>query len=76
MPTLLEQTEHALATLTTNGIYDRKSVYEAAQRKDDGQVVRVLIPLTRNARLRSPPTVTLTSLSGTNLNSRRLARRA
>ena len=29
----MEQTDHPLASLCADGIYDRKSVYEAAQRK-------------------------------------------
>ena len=44
-----------MVSLSADGTYDRKSVYEAAQRKGNGQAVRVLIPPTRNARLRSAP---------------------
>ena len=59
MPALLEQTDHPLVSLRADGTYDRKSVYEAAQRKGNGQVVRVLIPPTRNARLKSSPSTAM-----------------
>ena len=55
MPALLERTDPPLASLCADGIYDWKSVYEAAQRKGHGQAVRVLIPPNRNARLKSAP---------------------
>ena len=53
VPALLEQTDHPLASLCADGTYDKKSVYEAARRKGNGQPVRVLIPPRRNARLKS-----------------------
>jgi hypothetical protein len=59
VPALLEQTDHRLASLRADATYDRKSVYEAAQRKGSGQVVRVLIPPTRNARLKSSPSTAM-----------------
>ena len=52
MTALLEQTDRRVVSLSVDGTYDRKSVYEAAQRKGNGQAVRVLIPSARGARLR------------------------
>ncbi len=37
VPALLEQTDHSLASLCADGAYDRQSVYEASQRKGNGQ---------------------------------------
>ena len=43
VPALLGQIEHRVASVSADGAYDTKSVYEAAQMKGDGQAVRVLI---------------------------------
>jgi hypothetical protein len=51
VPALLGQIEHRVASVSADGAYDTKSVYEAAQVMGDGQAVRVLIPPGRNARL-------------------------
>ena len=75
MPALLEQTDHPLASLCTDGIYDRKSVYEAAQRKGHGQAVRVLIPPTRDARLRSTPSRAMKERNSNVLSIRELGPR-
>lgn len=58
MPALLGQIEHRVASVSADGAYDTKSVYEAAQVMGDGQAVRVLIPPGRNARLCPRPSAT------------------
>ena len=55
VPALLGQIEHRVASISADGAYDTKSVYEAAQVMGDGQAVRVLIPPGRNARLSLRP---------------------
>ncbi len=47
---LLEQTDQPLASLCADGTYDRKSVYEAAQRKGNPRAPRSpdLLPTTKN----------------------------
>ena len=64
-----------MASLCADGIYDRKSVYEAAQRKGHGQAVRVLIPPKRNARLRSVPSTAMKERNRNVLSIRELGRR-
>jgi len=75
VPALLEKTNHRVASLCADGIYDRKSVYEAAQRKGHGQAVRVLIPPTRNARLKSAPSTAMKERNRNVLSIRELGRR-
>ena len=75
VPALLEQTDHRVASLCADGTYDRKSVYEAAQRKGHGQAVRVLIPPTRNARLKSAPSTAMKERNSNVLSIRELGRR-
>ncbi len=58
VPTLLGQIEYRVASVSADGAYDTKSVYEAAQVMGDGQAVRVLIPPGRNARLSPRPSAT------------------
>ena len=55
VPALLEQNDNPVASIHADGAYDRKSVYEAAQRKGNGRAVRMLIPPARDARLRAAP---------------------
>ena len=40
--TLLGQTEHRVASVSADGAYDTKSVYEAAQEKGDGRAARMV----------------------------------
>ena len=56
---LLGQIEYRVASLSADGAYDTKSVYEAAQEKCAGRAVRVLIPPGRNARLSPTPSAAL-----------------
>ena len=44
VPALLEQIADSVATVTADGAYDTKAVYEAAHERGEGRAVRVLIP--------------------------------
>ncbi len=59
VPALLGQIEHRVASVSADGAYDTKSVYEAAHEKGAGRAVRVLIPPGRNARLSRRPSAAL-----------------
>ena len=61
--------------LTHHRTYDWKSVYEAAQRKGHGQAVRVLIPPTHNAWLKSAPSRAMKERNRNVLSIRELGRR-
>jgi hypothetical protein len=41
---LLEQIDNPLASLSADGAYDAEGVYEAAESKNEGRTVRMLIP--------------------------------
>ena len=75
VPALLEQTDHPLASLSADGTYDRKSVYEAAQRRGNGHTVRMLIPPARDARLRSAPSTAMKERNRNVRSIRKLGRR-
>ena len=75
MPALLEQNHNPVASICADGAYDRESVYEAAQRKGNGQAVRVLIPPTRDARLRSAPSTAMGERNRNLRSIRELGRR-
>ena len=51
VPALLEQIPDPVASLSADGAYDTKAVYEAAHERGDGRAVRVLIPPGRDAQL-------------------------
>jgi hypothetical protein len=75
IPTLLGQIEHRVASVTADGAYDTKSVYEAAQEKGEGRAVRVLIPPGRNARLSAMPSPALKERNRNIRSIRRFGRR-
>ena len=52
---LLEQIDNPLASLSADGAYDAVGVYEAAQSKGEGRIVRTLIPPGRDAQLAHKP---------------------
>ena len=57
VPTLLDQIDDQVASLTADGAYDAGAVYEATQWKGNGNRVKVLIPPGRGAQpssIRSP----------------------
>ncbi len=53
VPSLLKQIESPLASARADGAYDTEQVYEAIERHREGRSPRVLIPPTKNAKLRS-----------------------
>ena len=59
VPALLEQITDPLASVSADGAYDSKAVYEAAHEQGEGRAVRVLIPLGRNAQLNPEPSAAL-----------------
>ena len=75
VPALLEQIDVHIASVSADGAYDTKSVYEAAQAKVERRAVRVLIPPGRNARLSSRPSAALRERSRNIRSIRRLGRR-
>ena len=75
MPALLGQIEHRVASVSADGAYDAKSVYEAAQMKGDGQAVRVLIPPGRNAQSSPGPSTALSERNRNIRSIRELGRR-
>ena len=76
VPTLLGQIEHRVASVSADGAYDTKRVYEAAQEKGDGRAVRVLIPPGRNAQLNPRPSAALKERNRNIRSIGRLGRRA
>ncbi len=57
VPALLEQIADPVASVSADGAYDTKAVYEAALERGEGRAVRVLIPPGRDAQLSSSPSV-------------------
>ena len=55
MPVLIEQIDDRVASVSADGAYDAAAVYEAAQVKNEGHTVRVLIPPGRGAQLNPRP---------------------
>ncbi len=75
VPALLEQIDDPVASVSADGAYDTKAVYEAANERDEGRAVRVLIPPGRNAQLRPKASIALHE-SNRNIRSiRELGRR-
>jgi hypothetical protein len=75
VPTLLGQIEHRVASVSADGAYDTKSVYEAAQAKGEGRAVRVLIPPGRNAQVSPRPSAALEERNRNIRSIRRFGRR-
>ena len=75
VPNLLGQIEHRVASVSADGAYDTKSVYEAAQAKGGGRAVRVLIPPGRNAQQSPRPSAALKERNRNIGSIRRLGRR-
>ena len=59
VPPLLEQIDDPVASVSADGAYDTKAVYEAARDRGEGRAVRVLIPPGRNAQLSPRPSTAL-----------------
>ena len=75
LPDLLGQIKHRVASVSADGAYDTKSVYEAAQAKGEGRAVRVLIPPGRNAQLSPRPSTALQERNRNVRSIRELGRR-
>ena len=75
LPDLLGQIKHRVASVSADGAYDTKSVYEAAQAKGEGRAVRVLIPPGRNAQLSPRPSTALKERNRNVRSIRELGRR-
>jgi hypothetical protein len=59
VPSLLGQIDGRLASVSADGAYDTRAVYEAAHEHGEGRAVRVLIPPGRNAQLNPGPSATM-----------------
>jgi hypothetical protein len=55
VPALLEQVGNPVASVSADGAYDARAVYEAAHERGERQAVRVLIPPGRDAQLNPRP---------------------
>ena len=72
---LLEQIAVPLASVSADGAYDTKAVYEAAHERGEGRVVRVLIPPGRDAQLSPRPSAALGERDRNIRSMRELGRR-
>jgi len=75
VPALLEQISDAVASLSADGAYDTKAVYEAAHERGEGRAVRVLIPPGRDAQLNPRPSAALQERNRNIRSIRELGRR-
>ena len=75
VPAMLEQIEDPIVSLSADGAYDTKAVYEAAHERGEGRAVRVLIPPGRNAQLSPEPSASLQERNRNILSIRELGRR-
>jgi len=76
VPALLGQVADAVASVSADGAYDTRSVYEAAHEHGEERGVRVLIPRGRNARLSARPSAALKERNRNIRSIRALGRRA
>ena len=75
VPALLQQIADPVVSLSADGAYDTKSVYEAAHERGRGRAVRVLIPPGRNAQLSLQPSAALRERNRNIRSIRALGRR-
>ena len=75
VPALLEQIADPVASVSADGAYDTKAVYEAAHEGGEGRAVRVLIPPGRDAQLSSNPSTALQERNRNIRSIRELGRR-
>ena len=75
VPALLQQISEPLASVSADGAYDTKSVYDAAHEHSEGRAVRVLIPPARNAQLCPRPSTALKERNRNVRSMRELGRR-
>ena len=76
VPALLDQIAHPIASVSADGAYDTRAVYEAAHAVGEGQAVRVLIPPGRDARFSPRPSAALQERHRNIRSIRQLGRRA
>ncbi len=76
VPALLGQISESFASVSADGAYDTKAVYEAALERGEGRAVRVLIPPGRNAQLCQEPSAALRERDRNIRSIRELGRRA
>jgi hypothetical protein len=72
---LLEQIDDQVASVSADGAYDTRAVYEAAHERGDGRAVRVLIPPGRDAQLNPRPSAALQERNRNIRSIRKLGRR-
>jgi alkanesulfonate monooxygenase SsuD/methylene tetrahydromethanopterin reductase-like flavin-dependent oxidoreductase (luciferase family) len=72
---LLAQIGDPVASVSADGAYDTKAVYEAAHERGEGRAVRVLIPPGRNAQLGPKPSAALQERNRNIRSIRELGRR-
>ena len=72
---LLEQISDPIASVSADGAYDTRAVYEAAHGQGRGRAVRVLIPPGRDAQLAPRPSAALEERNRNILSIRELGRR-
>ncbi len=75
VPALLEQIADPIASVSADGAYDTKAVYEAAHERSGGRAVRVLIPPGRDAQLNPEPSAALQERNRNIRSIRELGRR-
>ena len=75
VPALLEQIPDPVASLSADGAYDTKALYEAALERGEGRAVRVLIPPGRDARFSPRPSAALQERDRNIRSIRELGRR-
>ncbi len=75
VPALLGQLDYPVASVSADGAYDTKAVYEAAHERGEGRAVRVLIPPGRDAQLSSKPSTALQERDRNIRSIRELGRR-
>ena len=56
-PTLLKRIDGPIDSVSVDGAYDTKALYESVHERGEGRTVRVLIPPGRNAQLGLNPSV-------------------
>jgi len=72
---LLGQIADPVASVSADGAYDTKAVYEAAHERGEGRAVRVLIPPGRDAQLSPNPSTALRERNRNIRSIRELGRR-
>ena len=75
VPGLLEQISDPIASVSADGAYDTRAVYEAAHGRGRGRAVRVLIPPGRDAQLAPRPSAALEERNRNILSIRESGRR-